>query len=111
MNEVNGFEHLVKYHYQAYTLCVCIMRMRFVMKTGFNTQAPKKATNLSLNSELLAEAKRLNINLSATLEKALIEEVNERKRVEWLRENASAIQTCNELTENHGFFSDSFRVF
>ena len=33
-----------------------------------------KPTNLSLNSDLLAEAKRLNINLSATLEKALIEE-------------------------------------
>ena len=40
------------------------------MKTSFNAQAPKKPTNLSLNSDLLAEAKRLNINLSATLEKA-----------------------------------------
>ncbi|WP_336918100.1 type II toxin-antitoxin system CcdA family antitoxin, partial [Vibrio cholerae] len=39
------------------------------MRTTFSTQAPKKATNLSLNSELLAEAKRLNINLSATMEK------------------------------------------
>ncbi len=83
------------------------MRMRFVMKSGFNTQAPKKPTNLSLNSDLLAEAKRLNINLSATLEKALIE----RKRAKWIQDNASAIQACNELTENHGFFSDSFRVF
>ena len=87
------------------------MRMRFVMKISFNAQAPKKPTNLSLNSDLLAEAKRLNINLSATLEKALIEEVNERKRAEWLHDNAAAIQACNELTENHGFFSDSFRVF
>ncbi|WP_316674818.1 type II toxin-antitoxin system CcdA family antitoxin [uncultured Tolumonas sp.] len=81
------------------------------MKTSFNAQAPKKPTNLSLNSDLLAEAKRLNINLSATLEKALIEEVNERKRAEWLHDNAAAIQACNELTENHGCFSDSFRVF
>jgi len=87
------------------------MRMRFVMKSGFNTQAPKKPTNLSLNSDLLAEAKRLNMNLSATLEKALIEEVNERKGAKWIQDNASAIQACNELTENHGFFSDSFRVF
>ena len=87
------------------------MRMRFVMKSGINTQAPKNPTNLSLNSDLLAEAKRLYINLSATLEKALIEDVNERKRAEWLQDNASAIQACNELTENHGFFSDSFRVF
>ncbi|MER0298480.1 type II toxin-antitoxin system CcdA family antitoxin [Vibrio vulnificus] len=39
------------------------------MRNAYSTQAPKKATNLSLNSELLAEAKRLNINLSATMEK------------------------------------------
>lgn len=64
------------------------------MKTSFNAQALKKPTNLSLNSDLLAEAKRLNINLSATLEKALIEEVNERKRAEWLHDNAAAIQAC-----------------
>ncbi|MBE3945735.1 type II toxin-antitoxin system CcdA family antitoxin, partial [Vibrio parahaemolyticus] len=36
------------------------------MRNTYSIQAPKKATNLSLNSELLAEAKRLNINLSAT---------------------------------------------
>ncbi|MEA5290595.1 plasmid maintenance protein CcdB, partial [Vibrio parahaemolyticus] len=30
------------------------------MRNTYSIQAPKKATNLSLNSELLAEAKRLN---------------------------------------------------
>ncbi|ENR6547735.1 type II toxin-antitoxin system CcdA family antitoxin, partial [Vibrio cholerae] len=54
------------------------------MRTTFSTQAPKKATNLSLNSELLAEAKRLNINLSATMEKALEKEVSSRLKAEWL---------------------------
>ncbi|MCG3727510.1 type II toxin-antitoxin system CcdA family antitoxin, partial [Vibrio cincinnatiensis] len=34
------------------------------MRNSYSTQPPKKATNLTLNSELLAEAKRLNINLS-----------------------------------------------
>ncbi|MCU8479337.1 plasmid maintenance protein CcdB, partial [Vibrio vulnificus] len=29
------------------------------MRNAYSTQAPKKAANLSLNSELLAEAKRL----------------------------------------------------
>ncbi|HFG1952045.1 TPA: type II toxin-antitoxin system CcdA family antitoxin, partial [Vibrio cholerae] len=77
------------------------------MRTTFSTQAPKKATNLSLNSELLAEAKRLNINLSATMEKALEKEVSSRLKAEWLEKNAEAIETCNELTEKHGLFSDS----
>ncbi len=47
------------------------------MRNTYRTNAPKKATNLSLNSELLAEAKRLNINLSATMEKALEKEVKQ----------------------------------
>ncbi|EGQ9846203.1 plasmid maintenance protein CcdB [Vibrio cholerae] len=81
------------------------------MRTTFSTQAPQKATNLSLNSELLAEAKRLNINLSATMEKALEKEVSSRLKAEWLEKNAEAIETCNELTEKHGLFSDSYRVF
>ncbi|MCX9515281.1 type II toxin-antitoxin system CcdA family antitoxin, partial [Vibrio cholerae] len=80
------------------------------MRTTFSTQAPKKATNLSLNSELLAEAKRLNINLSATMEKALEKEVSSRLKAEWLEKNAEAIEACNELTEKHGLFSDSYRV-
>ncbi len=61
------------------------------MRNAYNAQAPKKATNLSLNSELLAEAKRLNINLSATMEKALVQEVHEKKKAEWLQQNVEAI--------------------
>ena len=81
------------------------------MRSSYSAQAPKKATNLSLNSELLAEAKRLNIKLSATMEKALVQEVHERKKAEWLKQNVEAISACNELTEKHGLFSDSFRAF
>ncbi|MEI8632690.1 type II toxin-antitoxin system CcdA family antitoxin [Vibrio sp. PP-XX7] len=81
------------------------------MKNTYSTQAPKKATNLSLNSELLAEAKRLNINLSATMERALEKEVRRQLKIEWLEQNAEAIEACNELTEKHGLFSDSYRVF
>ncbi len=81
------------------------------MRATFSAQAPKKATNLSLNSELLAEAKRLNINLSSTMEKALEKEISSRLKAEWLEQNAAAIQACNELTEKHGLFSDSYRAF
>ncbi|MGN2755619.1 type II toxin-antitoxin system CcdA family antitoxin [Aliivibrio fischeri] len=80
------------------------------MRNQYNTQAVKKATNLTLNSDLLAEAKRLKINLSATMEKALSQEVSKLKRQEWLEQN-STIDACNELTEKHGLFSDSYRVF
>ena len=37
--------------------------------------ASKKPTNVSINAELLAKAKSLDINLSATLESALKEQI------------------------------------
>lgn len=38
----------------------------------FDAQATKKPTNLRINSDLLAKAKDLKINLSSTLEAALV---------------------------------------
>ncbi|OEE85027.1 plasmid maintenance protein CcdB [Vibrio cyclitrophicus 1F175] len=64
-----------------------------------------------MNSEVLAEAKRLSINLSATMEKALEKEVSQRLKAEWLEQNAEAIHACNALAKNHGLLSDSYRVF
>ena len=71
----------------------------------------KKATNLSINKDLLAEARSLNINLSATLEQALSERVREKKRKQWIADNRDAIQACNELVEKNGLFSDKYREF
>ena len=45
------------------------------MQQLYDTTAPKKATNLSLNSDLLIKSRALNINLSATLEQALKHEL------------------------------------
>lgn len=81
------------------------------MKIKFISKAAKESTNLSLKSELLAEAKRLDIDLSATLENALEQEIRRHLQAEWLQQNAEAIDACNELTKKHGLFSDSFRVF
>lgn len=81
------------------------------MKSGFNQQAPKKATNLTINSDLLSQAKSLKINLSATLEQALIVQVKEAQREQWLQDNKDAIDELNKLSEENGLFSDSFRSF
>jgi antitoxin CcdA len=81
------------------------------MREIFDKTAPKKATNLSVNSSLLAEAKSLKVNLSATLERALEVEVRQSKRQEWLAENKQAIQNCNNLAESSGLFADKHRGF
>jgi antitoxin CcdA len=69
----------------------------------------KRAANLSVNAELLDEAKALDINLSATLEKALDEAVRARKREQWLEENREAIRGYNAWVAENGVFSPMFR--
>ncbi|PID43666.1 MAG: hypothetical protein CSA52_02880 [Gammaproteobacteria bacterium] len=81
------------------------------MQAGFDPQAPKKAANLSINSDLLAKARSLKINLSATLEHALIVQVRNAQREKWKEENKDAIDALNRLGEENGLFSDSFREF
>jgi len=77
----------------------------------FDINAKKKSANLSLNSSLLAEAKRLHINLSSTLEEALSKKVRQRKEKQWLEDNKLAIDSCNDLVETSGMFSDAYRTF
>lgn len=81
------------------------------MQSFFDQQAPKKATNLTVNSDLLNQAKSLKINLSATLEQALIVQVKKAQREQWLNENKDAIDELNKLSDENGLFSDSFRSF
>ncbi len=77
----------------------------------YNTAAPKKAANLSVNSDLLRKTRALNINLSATLERALKEELAKHKADQWVEENRTAIRSYNEFVEQHGSFGDEFREF
>lgn len=71
----------------------------------------KRAANLSVNSELLDQAKALDINLSATLERALEAEVRTRKRELWLLENREAIAAYNDHVRENGVWSDGVRQF
>lgn len=81
------------------------------MPPTYNALAPKKATNLSINSDLLSQARTLNINLSGTLEQALVETIKQRQREQWLAENRTAIVAYNEHVERNGVFSDGLRAF
>jgi antitoxin CcdA len=71
----------------------------------------KRAANLSVNAELLDAAKALDINLSATLEKALDEAVRARKREKWLEENREAIAAYNRRIARDGLAGDHVRAF
>ena len=71
----------------------------------------KRAANVSINQGLLEDARSLDINLSATLEKALLEEVRAARRARWKEENREAIEAYNEHVRQHGVFGDGVRKF
>ena len=77
----------------------------------FNPAAPKKSANLSINADLLQQAKQLNINLSQTLEQHLVEIIRQAQRSRWLAENQGALDQYNRRIEKHGTFSDGLRRF
>jgi len=82
------------------------------MKTDlYNANAPKKATNLSINRDLLLKAREYHINLSNALENRLIEILAEAKRREWKEENRDAIDAYNRRVQESGVFSEGLRRF
>ncbi|OGQ95139.1 MAG: acetoacetyl-CoA synthase [Deltaproteobacteria bacterium RIFOXYD12_FULL_57_12] len=77
----------------------------------FNSDAPKKSTNLSINSDLLQMAKASRINLSQALEQRLAELLREEQRRKWLEENHDAIDAYNSRIESDDVFSNGLRRF
>ena len=81
------------------------------MKQSQTNRAVKKSANLSVNEQLLAEAKELNINLSATFESALEAEVKARRSAKWLEENKVGLELLNNFVDEHGIFNHKGRVW
>ncbi|MEB4589624.1 type II toxin-antitoxin system CcdA family antitoxin [Candidatus Thiothrix sp. Deng01] len=77
----------------------------------YDTNAPKRALNLSINSNLQEEARKYKVNLSRLLEQALIETLIQKKRTEWLEQNRAALEAYNQRIEERGVFSDGLRNF
>ena len=77
----------------------------------YNIDAPKRATNLSINSDLLQKAKSYNINLSKNFEIYLNNLVRQCESEEWKKENLEAIEAYNDRVKKQGVFSDGQRSF
>jgi antitoxin CcdA len=71
----------------------------------------KRATNLTVDPELLDEARALNINLSATFEASLRDAVRKQKAAAWLAENRTAIDGYNAWVEKNGLPLEQYRQF
>jgi len=75
------------------------------------THTKKKAVNLSINVDLLAQARALHVNLSQLLEEAMLCHIKEQQKRNWLLENKEAIDAYNERIKKNAAFSDKLRVF
>lgn len=71
----------------------------------------KKSVNLTVDAELLAEAKVAGTNLSAVLEKALHIELKERRAQSWREENREATESMNRYLEKRGLWSKKYRTW
>ena len=80
------------------------------MSSLYNVHAPKKPTNVTVNADLLAQAKEMKINISATLEYALTNALREKKTKLWKKENSAAIASYNETIDEFGLFSEGIRT-
>ena len=73
--------------------------------------ATKKPTNMTLDSELLAQARSMNVNLSQAAEAGLRKAVTAAKEEAWKRDNAAAVSSANQWVDENGLPLERFRQF
>lgn len=76
-----------------------------------HARSDKKAVNLTVAARLVDAARAADVNLSATLERALEDALRLKQRERWLAENAAGVAAYNEHVESHGAFADALRSF
>ena len=64
--------------------------------------APRRATNVSLNTDLVAKAKELGVNVSRACEAGLAEAVARAHAARWKEENREALDYARQFVEERG---------
>ena len=75
------------------------------------TQNARKATNLTLDSQLVEEARSLKVNVSRAAEAGIADAVRLEKLRLWQEENAEAIADTNAWVDRNGLPLAKYRVF
>jgi antitoxin CcdA len=74
-------------------------------------KAAKRATNLTLPIDLLAEARECGINLSRACAHGLALAIAEERSRRWAQENKAAIESSNRYVERRGLPLARYRRF
>jgi antitoxin CcdA len=75
------------------------------------SQSRRKAANLSLDSELVSQARELNVNISRAAEEGIERAIKSERERLWRLENAEAIAEANEYVDKHGLPFAEYRQF
>lgn len=73
------------------------------------TVRTKKATNVSLDPALVAEAKALGISLSLEFERFLTQLVAVRRQQRWVKDNEQGFVAYERYVEKHGVWNEDER--
>ncbi|WP_227747301.1 type II toxin-antitoxin system CcdA family antitoxin [Paraburkholderia franconis] len=75
------------------------------------SKVTRKATNVSLPTDLLERARELNVNVSRASERGLREEVQAAEARAWAEKNANFIAEMNARIERDGLPLEEYRMF
>lgn len=79
------------------------------MRAKSNVQ--RKPTNLSLDADLILEAKEFDINISRVAEEGIAKAVSAEKSRRWKEENREALESWNKYVEENGLPLAKYRQF
>jgi len=71
----------------------------------------RRATNVTIDTQLLATARELKVNISQAAEQGLERAIAERRAALWLEENRAALDSSNAFVEQHGLPLAQYRQF
>jgi antitoxin CcdA len=81
------------------------------MPTPHQASNIKRATNLTLSAQVLADAKALGINISKACDAHLQELVRQEKEARWKLEHADYIKAYNAVVEEEALPLNSWKTF
>ena len=89
---------------------ICRNHWGYSMQTTI-TSPLKKATNITLSADVLADAKAFGINISQACDAFLRERVKQERERRWLSQNAEFIAEYNKTLASEGLPLDQYRSF
>jgi antitoxin CcdA len=85
--------------------------MEAAMSVQPKRESIRRATNLSIDAELLDAARKLSINLSRAAEEGISLAVRRERDPQWLEENREALESYNAYIDANGLPLAKYRQF